>query len=74
MNSSNSKRVPLLKLFSKLRQFIAVVPEANAPYRSWDKASSREIQLEFDFEHRRRIGLKRLQIPVVAKAGREVKK
>ncbi|WP_395739143.1 hypothetical protein [Prosthecobacter sp.] len=74
MNSSNSKRVPILKIFSKLRQLIAVVPEANAPYRSWDRASTREIQLEFDFEHRRRIGLKRLQIPLSAKVGLEGKK
>jgi hypothetical protein len=54
MNSSKSKRVPIWKLFSKLRQIIAVVPEANAPWRSWDSASTREIQLEFDFEARRR--------------------
>lgn len=55
MNASNSKRVPIWKLFGKLRSLIAVVPHANEPRRSWDHASTREIQLEFDFELRGRI-------------------
>ena len=55
MNSSNSKRVPLWKLFGKLRSLIAVVPQANVPHRSWDHAATREIQLEFDFELRGRL-------------------
>lgn len=54
MNSFNSKRLPIGKLFGKLRSLIALAPQPNCPHRSWDRASSREIQLEFDFELRKR--------------------
>lgn len=55
MNTRNSKRLPPLgKLFGKLRSLIALTPAGPVPYRSWDSAASREIQLEFDFGHRRR--------------------
>lgn len=56
MNATNSKRVPLWKLFGKLRSLIVVAPEANAPHRSWDRAASREIQLELDFDLRGKQG------------------
>jgi hypothetical protein len=55
MHSSNSRRIPLWKLFGKLRSLIVVAPQDYSPRRSWDSASSREIQLEFDFELRTRI-------------------
>ena len=70
MNSTNSKRVPLWKLFGKLRSLIAVAHEADAPHRSWDRASSREIQLEFDFERNRRKGVKLLTVSPVAMQGK----
>ncbi len=54
MNSLNSSRTPIWKMFGKLRNLIIVEPQADAPWRSWDRASSREIQLEFDFEQRKR--------------------
>lgn len=38
------------KLLGRLRSIIAVAPSGDAPWRSWEKASSREVQLEFDFE------------------------
>ena len=50
MRSSNSRQIPILKLFGKLRNLIVVAPQPNTPHRSWDRASSREIQLELDFE------------------------
>ena len=53
MNSSNSRQIPIWKLFGKLRSLIVVAPQANVPHRSWDKASTREIQLEFEFENRK---------------------
>ena len=70
MNSTNSKREPLWKLFGKLRSLIAVAHEADAPHRSWDRASSREIQLEFDFERNRRKGVKLLTVSPVAMQGK----
>ena len=70
MNSTNSKRVPLWKLFGKLRSIIAVVHEADVPRRSWDRASSREIQLEFDFERNKRKAVKLLTISPVAMQGK----
>ena len=70
MNSFNSKRVPIWKLFGKLRSLIAVVHEADAPHRSWDRASSREIQLEFDFERSGRKGVKLLTVSPVAMQGK----
>ena len=69
MNSSNSKRVPIWKLFGKLRSLIAVASEADAPHRSWDRASSREIQLEFDFERSGRKAVKMLTVSPVAMQG-----
>jgi hypothetical protein len=69
MNSSNSKRVPIWKLFGKLRSLIAVANEADAPHRSWDRASSREIQLEFDFERSGRKGVEMLTVSPVAMQG-----
>ena len=65
MNSRNSRRKPLWKLFGKLRSIIAVAPSQNVPCRSWESAASREVQLEFDFERNSRIGLRGL---VAAKA------
>lgn len=56
MNSANTKRLPLSKLFGKLRRLIVVVPQGDVPHRSWDSAAAREIQLEFDFERRKRAG------------------
>ena len=70
MNSINSKRVPLWKLFGKLRSLIAVANEADAPHRSWERASSREIQLEFDFERNGRKGVKLLTVSPVAMQGK----
>lgn len=66
MNSFNSKRLPISKLFGRLRSLIALAPPPNSPHRSWDRASSREIQLEFDFEHRKRVRETRSAISVVA--------
>lgn len=54
MNTFNSKRLPMGKLLGKLRSLIVVAADANSPHRSWDRAATREIQLEFDFEHRKR--------------------
>ena len=71
MNSSNFKRVPIWKLFGKLRSMIAVAHEADAPHRSWDRASSREIQLEFDFERRGLRGVERGAVSTVALQGKE---
>ncbi|MBB5033596.1 hypothetical protein [Prosthecobacter vanneervenii] len=50
MNSRNSRRRPMWKLLGRLRSIIAVAPSGDGPWRSWEKASSREVQLEFDFE------------------------
>jgi hypothetical protein len=66
MNSFNSKRLPIGKLFGKLRSLIALAPQPNSPHRSWDRASSREIQLEFDFELRKRVRESRSAVSVVA--------
>ena len=66
MNSRNSRRKPLLKLFGKLRSMIAIVPSQDAPYRSWERAASREIQLEFDFDRNSRIGLSGLSAAKMA--------
>jgi len=77
MNASNSKRIPIWKLFGKLRSFIVVQPDPNAPHRSWDRAASREIQLEFDFERRGRMGVKGAVISAVCrhnKRGDEVER
>lgn len=38
------------KLLGRLRSIITVESSQDAPWRSWEKASSREVQLEFDFE------------------------
>lgn len=38
------------KLLGRLRSIIAIAPSQDAPWSSWEKAASREIQLEFDFE------------------------
>lgn len=57
-----------MKILGKLRALIASVPENNAPRRSWDKAASREIQLEFDFGLRKR--LHKVGGPALADSGK----
>jgi hypothetical protein len=38
-----------MKFFSKLRTMIVAVPMTDTSNRHWERASSREIQLELDF-------------------------
>lgn len=66
MNTYNSKQVPLLKLFGKLRNLIVVAAPDNTPRRPWGSASARDIQLELDFDHRERMGKTRNSGSIVA--------
>lgn len=62
------------KLLGRLRSIIAIVPAQDAPWRSWEKASSREVQLEFDFEKNIKNGLgKKSLLNVVVRGQRAVK-